>query len=177
MRLRRKVSYRKRKNFTYTSEYQTNDAKTITTAGDSERFGSTFCGLQSVHDRARAIHIQGDWGIYDDPLDETIQLGLTIYDLNSSVVEIRPDLDCEWSDRQLWRVLTSVGVVQTLESFDDDVDIEMAGDAPDAADLRFGLIGRSDAQSAINVHATLTVEHTIRQHYSPKRSGKWVMHQ
>ncbi len=124
-----------------------------------------ICSLFSPHDRLKVKGIYGDFGLADDPIDESITWGLRVLAGNETFSSL-PFGRHAWTHQQQWRTLGSPAqVIQTMTRVDNDedqIDVEMHGDPTDP-DKHLALVASSSVASSIRSHGMIVVEHTIRQ--------------
>lgn len=135
----------------------------ITAANEPELL-LDFGRLADVHDEFNIDTITGSLGIHDDPSDEHVRFFLAAYAVDQPTAMAIGGDDKEWSREHAWRVLSLVGVVQTMEHVNDqNLSLRLRGGV-EAPNIGLGLFVQSSVQSHVTADLTIEGEYVARQY-------------
>lgn len=117
-----------------------------------------------------------DWGISDDPTDEHLFLGLVWSDTDEFEDKSQNTMrdNSIWFSQQEYRVLTSVGVVQTMKHYDQVWDPEDAQVGPQQERDRLMFWAASSTTSNIAGGGSINYDYITRQYKFRDNPDDWA---
>lgn len=115
---------------------------------------------RTVHGRLRLEHMSGSWGIADDPVDENLTLFVNVGDGEVPLGGLVGfPTDSVWRDAAAYRVLTGVGVIDTMRpiEYQDESPTWFSSDSDQTGRDEMQVVADSTTTSTVLVHATLEI--------------------
>lgn len=139
------------------------DARVITGGTENIEVIHNFGGPEYPGDVWDLIKLNFTYGIFDDPIDENWDYSLNWMDPSNPVWDVADTTSAVWGITQNFRVLSSVGVIQTVENVNVDFADKQAyeGSQFDTENLIMGVVGPSSG--SMIAHGNLIVDVTLEQ--------------